>query len=171
VGDYSTPSDVVIEASPLISFLKVKRFDILEALYPSLVCTEQVIHEVILFHQREQLLALIEDSRLREVSLSNLEIIAEFAHLTESSPLGPGEVSSLLYASDTGSKLIITDKKGIREAQRRGVSCISTQDVLVSAIHQGIVSLEEADTLITTWKAMNEYPVSVTTFTSLFGCK
>jgi hypothetical protein len=32
VGDYSTPSDVVIEASPLISFLKVDRFDILEAL-------------------------------------------------------------------------------------------------------------------------------------------
>jgi hypothetical protein len=32
VGDSSTPSDVVIEASPLISFLKVDRFDILEAL-------------------------------------------------------------------------------------------------------------------------------------------
>ena len=59
MGDCSTPTDVVIEASPLISFLKVNRFDILEALYPSLVCTEQVIHEVILFHQREQLLALI----------------------------------------------------------------------------------------------------------------
>ena len=60
MGDYSTPTDVVIEASPLISFLKVKRFDILEAMYPSLVCTEEVIHEVILFHQREQLFALIE---------------------------------------------------------------------------------------------------------------
>jgi predicted nucleic acid-binding protein len=60
VGDYSTPSDVVIEASPLISFLKVDRFDILEALYPSLVCTEQVIHEVVLFHQRERLIAIIE---------------------------------------------------------------------------------------------------------------
>jgi predicted nucleic acid-binding protein len=77
----------------------------------------------------------------------------------------------MLYASDTGCKLIITDRKGIREAQRRGVSCISTQDILVSAIHQGIVSLEEADALITTWKSMNEYPVSVTTFTNLFGSK
>jgi len=171
VGDYSTPSDVVIEASPLISFLKVDRFDILEALYPSLVCTEQVIHEVVLFHQRERLIAIIDAKRLREVSLSNLQIIAEFALLTESSPLGPGEVSSLLYAADTGCKLIITDRKGIREAQRRGVSCISTQDILVSAIHQGIVSLEEADALITTWQAMNEYPVSVPTFTILFGSK
>ena len=74
-------------------------------MYPSLVCTEQVVHEVILFHQREQLLALIEAKRLREVSLSNLKIIAEFAHLTESSPLGPGAVSSLLYAAASRHKM------------------------------------------------------------------
>ena len=39
----------VVEASPLISFLKVDRFDILEAVCTSLICTKHVTDEILLF--------------------------------------------------------------------------------------------------------------------------
>lgn len=164
MGEASSPGDTVVEASPLISFLKVDRFDILEALYPILLCTAHVSGEVVLFHQRERLLALLESGRLREVSLTEPAHLAEFAHLTEDSPLGPGEASSLLYAAHNGCRLIITDKKGIREAKKRGVLCVTTQEVMVAAIRIGVISLAEADALIDAWKALNEFPVAITSY-------
>lgn len=169
MGEVSSPGDTVVEASPLISFLKVDRFDILEALYPTLLCTEHVSGEVVLFHQRERLLALLERGRLQEVSLTQPAHLAEFAHLTEESPLGPGEASSLLYAAHYGCRLIITDKKGIREAKKRGVVCVTTQEVMVTAIRSSVISLADADALIETWKSLNEFPVIVSSFAPLIS--
>lgn len=167
MGEESSPGDTVVESSPLISFLKVDRFDILEALYPALLCTEHVSGEVVLFHQRERLLALLKNERLHEVSLTEPAHLAEFAHLTEESPLGPGEASSLVYAAHYGCRLVITDKKGIREAKKRGVICTTTQEVMVTAIQRGVISLADADALIDAWKALNEFPVTVSSFESL----
>ena len=161
--------ETVVEASPLISFLKIDRFDILESLCRTLLCTDHVCNEVLQFRQRNRLEALFEAGQIREVALSDPMHLAEYARLTEESPLGPGEASSLLYAAYHGCKLVITDKKGIREAKRRGVTCITTEEVVVTAIRAGILTLIEADNLIETWKAMDEFPVTVTSFASLLN--
>lgn len=158
-----------MEASPLISFLKIDRFDILEAVYPSLLCTDHVSGEVLLFRQRERLDALFAAGRIREVTLSEPVLLSEYARLTEESPLGPGEASSLLYAAHHRCRLVITDKKGIREARRRGVVCITTQDVMVQAIGAGILTVPQADNLLMEWKMLDEFPVTVTSFATLFN--
>jgi predicted nucleic acid-binding protein len=159
--------ETVVEASPLISFLKIDRFDIIESVCPTLLCTDHVSGEVLLFRQRERLEALLAAGRIREVTISDPTHLAEYARLTEESPLGPGEASSLLYAAYHGCRLVITDKKGIREAKRRGVACITTEEVMVHAIQSGILTLIEADHLIVMWKALDEFPVTITSFASL----
>lgn len=62
---------------------------------------------------------------------------------------------------------MITDKKGIREARRRGVVCITTQEVMVAAIRAGTLTIEDADALIADWKALNDFPVTVSSFSEL----
>lgn len=155
---------IVVEASPLISFLKIARFDLLEALGARLVCTAQVCEEVVWFRQRVALEALLAQGRITSVDLTHPEDLQAFAHFVEVSPLGPGEASSILFAARERGRLVITDKKGIREATRRHVPCLTTEDVVVHAIHQGLMRVEEADALISLWATHREYPVQVTSF-------
>lgn len=157
----------LVEASPLISFLKVDRFDLLEAVSTNLLCTTHVTEEIRLFKQRERLGRLFAEGRIKEVILSEPLHLTEFAALIDQTPLGPGEASSLLYAAYHNCSLVITDKKGIREAKRRGVVCITTQEVMVLSIQQGRLSVSEADVLLSQWKAMNEFPVTVGSFQEL----
>ena len=157
----------VVEASPLISFLKVDRFDILESVCSNLLCTEHVTGEILLFRQQERLNKLFQEERIREVSLSDPMHLLEYAQLVEQTPLGPGEVSSVLYAAYHDCMLVITDKKGIREAKRRAVTYLTTQEVMVLAIRKGTLSLTEADALIVQWQLLNEFPVTITAFQTL----
>ena len=99
--EVSSSGETVVEASPLISFLKVDRFDILEALYASLLCTDHVSGEVLLFRQRERLEALFAAGRIREVTLSDPAHLVEYARLTEESPLGPGEAQLTALCSSS----------------------------------------------------------------------
>lgn len=90
--------------------------------------------------------------------------LSEFARLIDETPLGAGEISSLLYAECHGCSLIITDRKGIREARRRGVDCLTTQDVMVRAINQGCITQDEGNAILAQWAGMSEFPVSISSF-------
>ena len=160
-----------MEASPLISFLKVNRFDILEAVCSNLLYTDHVTGEILLFKQQERLTRLFEEERIHEVTLSNPAHLAEFAHLLEETPLGPGEASSVLYAAYYHCSLVITDKKGIREAERRDVPYLTTQQIMVHAIQREFLTLGDADSLLRKWRALNEFPVTVLSFENLINTK
>lgn len=160
------PRVTVVEASPLISFLKAARFDIVESLGGEFVCTSQVRTEVGHFRQQAALDALLVAGRVREVDLHAPPWLFEFARLVGETPLGAGEVSSILYAQCHGCPLIITDRKGIREARRRGVPCLTTQDVMVRAIREGYLTEDEGDAILAQWAGMGEFPVAVKSFKS-----
>jgi predicted nucleic acid-binding protein len=160
---------IVIEASPLISFLKIDRFDLLEVFPKPLVCTAHVRDEVSQFKQKDQLDALITTGRISEVDIYLPEQLAEFAHVIHNTPLGPGEVSSILFAQYTRDTLIITDHKAVKEAKRRAIPCLTTQDVVVRCITAGLLSLDEADDLIQLWHSVREGAVTVTSFRQLLS--
>jgi len=161
-----TPQVTVIEASPLISFLKVDRFDIVEALGGEFVCTSHVRAEVVHFRQQASLDALLAACRIAEVDLDAPVWLAEYARLFEEMPLGAGEVSSVLYAQCHRCPLIITDRKGIREARRRGVTCVTTEEVMLRAIAEQYITDDEADRLLAEWAALDEFPMTRTSFKS-----
>ena len=161
----SNVQEILVETSPLISFLKASRFDLLEILGKPLRCTAQVHEEIHYFPQRGMLEMLVAENRISVVDLEVIEDITEFDRLTKPPfPYGPGEVSSILYASRAQATLIITDNKGIREAKKRSVSIMTTQDVLLFAINQGHMTADEADDLLRLWETLNEFPVNVKSF-------
>ena len=45
--------------------------------------------------------------------------------------------------------------------------CITTQEVMVAAIRAGTLTIEDADALIADWKALNDFPVTVSSFSEL----
>jgi predicted nucleic acid-binding protein len=149
----------LVEASPLISFLKVRRFGLVESVFPSLVVTAQVVAEVLLFPQRELLAELVNAGRVNVVELENPVELAAFADLVDRSPLGWGEASSIAVAAFRRWPLLITDRKGIREARRRGVECATTEDVLVELVQRGILDSDAVDALVEEWALVDEYPV------------
>jgi predicted nucleic acid-binding protein len=160
----AAPQTTVVEASPLISFLNVDRFDIVETLGGAFVCTSHVRAEVVRFRQQARLNDLLAARRITEVDLDAPVWLAEFARLIDETPLGAGEASSVLYAQCHQCPLIITDRKGIREARRRGVTCLTTEDVMLRAIAQQYMTEEEADQLLAAWAVLDEFPMSRTSF-------
>lgn len=159
---------ILVETSPLISFLKVSRFDLLEQFGTPICCTAEVIGEVLHFPQRDPLEALLDAGKLLSVAIDHPDDLLDFVTLTTPpNPYGPGEVSSILYAARNGTDLIITDKKAVREAKKRKVTIMSTQDVILRAIDSNILSVQDADHLIDYWITMNEFPVEVKSFSEL----
>ena len=159
---------VLVETSPLISFLKVSRFDLLEQFGEPVCCTAEVIGEVLYFPQRAPLEGLLAAGKVHTVDLDHPDDLLDYVTLTTPpNPYGPGEVSSILYAARNGVDLIITDKKAIREAKKRKVTIMSTQDVILRAIDSRILSVQDADDLISFWITLNEFPVEVKSFSEL----
>lgn len=159
---------ILVETSPLISFLKVSRFDLLEQFVVPVCCTAEVVAEVLYFPQQGALEALLKAGKILSVDLQHPDDLVDFASLTTPpNPYGPGEISSILYAARSGIDLIITDKRAIREARKRKVTVMSTQDVILKAIDSGKMSIQDADDLISLWVTLNDFPVEVKSFSEL----
>lgn len=152
-----TPACIVVEASPLISVLKIDRFDLLEVFESKLVCVNHVREEIAYFHQDAKLAALLDAKRIFEVELGSLDDIKSYDALRTGRPsLGPGECASVIYAQSNGSLLVITDKSARGEAKKRGVQCMTTEEVVVLNIQKGLLTVAEADALIVAWRAVRE---------------
>lgn len=158
-------SIIIADASPLISFLKIQRFDLLSVFQKQLVCTDFVRSEV--RQQKEDLDRLIARSLITEVRIElpeHLEIIEELY----AQGLGRGEASSIVFAQATEGTLLIDDKRAVKTAFERGLAIISTAEIMLANIQQNRLSLEEADNFIGQWRAMGEFPVKVASFQELF---
>ena len=157
---------LLIDASPLISFLKLARFDLLEVLNAPLACTDFVRAEV--QRPREALETLLASQKLQEIPLTDPALLLEVEQLYGQG-LGRGEASSIVLAQQQGYGLIIDDKKARKEASKRQIILHSTAEIVVQNIQMGNLTLSEADGFIVTWRSLAEFPVSCRTFKDLMG--
>ena len=153
-----------IDASPLISFLKISRFDLLEVFNKPLACTDFV--RVVVKRSREELETLLACKRIVEIPLTNPYQLLEVEQLYGKG-LGRGEASSIVIAQQGGFELVIDDKKAIKLALERNVKLYSSADVVIQNIRIGHLTLAEADSFITTWRSLAEFPVSCKSFKEL----
>jgi predicted nucleic acid-binding protein len=164
----ASPNRIVVEASPLISCLKIDRLDLLEVFACPLLCLNHVRGEVTYFGQDEKLTAALEAKRLEEVELTDLGHIVSYDSLRSLRPaLGPGECASIIYAHAHEIPLIITDKVAKNEAKRRGVLCVTTEEMVVLNIRHDKLTVPEADELIAAWRAVGEGVTRVKSFAEL----
>jgi predicted nucleic acid-binding protein len=166
LDDLSTASLILVEASPLISFLKIDRFDLLQVLETPLACTDFVRAEI--QRPREELDKILASGLLAEIPLEIPQHLLEVENLYERG-LGRGEASSIVLAQAEGYGLVMDDKRAQKVAKARDVKVITTAEVIVLNIQRGNITLNEADGFIEQWKVLGEFPVSAKTFADLIS--
>ena len=159
---------VVTDANILINFLRLGRLALLTEIRGwTFVIPEEVVDEIRVPMHREELLGLIEAGRMGRAivnSMEGLELYAEFVSI-----MGKGEAACLALASTSDMLLASDEKKRFRRCaiERIGEQrIIGTQDIIVRAIHQRLVSVSEADELKAVLAA-NRYVMSFGSFGEL----
>lgn len=152
---------ILVDASPLISFLKLGRFDLLKVVNCPLACTDFVQAEV--KRPREPFEALLNNGEIREIPLTDPSHFLEVERL-HSMGLGRGEASSIILAGERHCGLVMDDQEAREVAGARGIPLYSTAEIVVWNIKAGNVTLPEADGFIATWRSLGEFPVSGSTF-------
>jgi predicted nucleic acid-binding protein len=155
---------ILVEASPLISFLKLNRFDLLEIIEKPLACTDFVQAEI--KRPREKLDEVLGSGLLKEIPLEDPHHLLEIEQMYNRG-LGRGEASSIVLAEANGYGLIMDDKRAKKVAIARNVNLFTTAEIVVLNIQSGRITLHEADEFIDQWKKLGEFPVSVRTFADL----
>ncbi|MBD2115171.1 MULTISPECIES: hypothetical protein [Cyanophyceae] len=157
---------LLADASPLISFLKIDRFDLLANLGRTIACTDFVKSEVL--YPRSVFEELCQAGKIVEIAVTEPAHHKEVDALYQRG-LGRGEASSIILAAGNGYELILDDKKACREALSRGIFLYSTADIVVWNIKQEKITLEEANGFIGLWRTLGEFPVRVKTFNEFFN--
>jgi predicted nucleic acid-binding protein len=161
LDDISTSSLILVETSPLISFLNIDRFNLLGVLKTPLACTDFVRAEVL--QSQKKLNETWASGFLSEVPVETPQHLLEVEKLYERG-LGRGEASSIVIAQAEGYDLLIDDKQAKKIATARGVKIISTAEIIMLNIQLGNIMLKEVDGFIEQWKAISEFPISAKNF-------
>jgi len=137
---------VVADNTVLSNFALIKREDILVKLFENaLFTTEEVIDEL----KRGEKRNVLPKRDWQWIKVLKMESSQEeflFRLLAES--LGKGESSCLSIAISRDLKVLTDDRDARRLAQRRGVPVSGTIGVLVEAVREGLLSVEEANTML-----------------------
>lgn len=134
---------IIIDASPLISVLKIERFDLYDVIPGPFICTEHVRGEISVPVQRERLETLLTHGKIREEQMVDPIDNLEMSRLRDTTALGRGEASAIVMAARMEASVVLDDKRARKAALRFKVKIISTADVVVANIRKGNLTVPE----------------------------
>jgi len=168
----SEPVKVVLDTSVLINFLSVNRMDLL-AEHPEFrfVITDHVRREVTACYreQSERLRAALVSGSLTETRVETIEELTLFAHLVGNPRLGTGECAAIAAAVHRNQVLAIDDKAARKAALLFAprLRILDTQNIMLSLIHTGVLTVSEADTIKTAWETEHNFRLKIVSFAEL----
>jgi predicted nucleic acid-binding protein len=155
------PTDVIIDTSTLVNFLRVGRVDLLAGLASyRFVVTDHVRAEVTSHYPAQ--LANLESALLAghviEITLDAPADLAVFAEL-KALRLGDGECASIAAAFNRGLSLAIDDIRARKKAAARdsGLRLLDTVGLMVEAIQAGLLTVAEADAIKADWETNHRF--------------
>ena len=167
---HPSPS-VVTDASVLVNFLRVDQMHLIAGLSHHFTVTDHVADEVSdrFPDQQQRLTSAIDTGILTRLSVTSPDELSLFASLSASGRLGAGECSAIAVAVHRHHILAIDDRRAIVEARRtdRTIRILSTQDLMVSMIDEGLLSIAEADTIKDEWAVRHRFRLKLKTFQDL----
>lgn len=163
---------VVLDTSVLINFLAIDRIDLL-ANHPQyrFLVTEHVRQEVMAHYQDQwsRLEAALQEEALVETRVESMEEIVLFAQLTKNPRLGLGECAAIAAAVTRTQPLAIDDKAARKAAVdlAPGLSLMNTQSLVVSLLRASALTVEQADSIKTTWEKEYSFRLRIASFAEL----
>ena len=162
---------VVMDASVLVNFLRIDRVDLIAGLPHRFTLTDHVADEVSDRYpeQRQRLVAAFDAGILSEVVVTSPEELSIFGSLSASRRLGAGECSAIAVAVHRQHVLAIDDRQAIVQAQRTdpSIPIVTTQDLVVSMIRTGLLTVMEADALKDEWATKHRFRLKLNSFQDL----
>lgn len=156
------PTDVIIETSTLINFLRIGRVDLLAGLasYRFLV-TDNIRAEVRTNYPTEfaNLAAALQAGHVHEVSLNDPAEVTVYADLKRPDVLGDGECSAIAAAVVRGLPLAMDDGTARKKtaAAYPAVVLLDTVSLMLAAIRAGLITVGEADVIKADWHANHRF--------------
>lgn len=134
---------VVSDATPIISFLKINRLDILGKLFGEVLLPEAVYEELTLnqffLEEAEQVKSC---EFFKRVSVSNNNTVGMLMRITG---LDLGESEAIVYSDENKSDLLIVDEvRARRVATSMKLRITGTIGVLIAANENGLLNKDEA---------------------------
>ncbi len=169
---------LIADTSVLINFLNVDRMNLIGRHVPRCVITEHVLEEVTEFyphqpHQRQKLIVAVADGHLDVTKVDDDAEVELFARLQKPGRLGPGECSAIAVALKRGYSLAIDDRKATKDAralaamENISLTVWGTKDIIVRLIKAGVLTVEQADVLLVSWRTQHRFTLDLKSFGEL----
>ena len=170
VGD-AWPAIIVTDTSVLINFLRIERIDLIAGHSHDFLATDHVAAEISDRYpeQQQRFAAALDAGTISVTSVTTPEELQLFGTLFTTGRLGAGECSAVALAVHRGYILAIDDRVAIRHAHRADAALriLSTQDLMVSMIREGLLEIEEADRIKQQWAKRHRFRLKLDSFQSL----
>lgn len=154
---------LIADASTLLNFLRVRRFDLMQGLGYRIRIVDAVFEEI--QSEREHLEELVNDGHIRTLTLEGKAITGTVATLLGLG-LGSGESFSFAAAIEFEGAVAIDDRRAVNRVKSVSpdLKILTTPDIVVAGIHSQIISLDEADLLKADWAENHRFRLKFETF-------
>lgn len=133
---------IISDTTPIISLIKINRFDLLEKLFGEVLIPEAVFRELttnVTFKKEADIVKTSEFIKI--LSIQNRK---SFEILQAASGLDDGESEAIILADELKSDvLIIDERRGRKVAQNLGITITGTVGILIQAYYENMLSEDE----------------------------
>lgn len=159
---------IVTDASVLMNFLRIDRMELIADLPHDFTVTDHVAAEISDRYpdQQRRFADAIDAGAVSQTSITSPEEISLFASLSASGRLGAGECSAISMAVHRRYILAIDDRRATTQARLtdRALRILTTQDLMVSMIGEGLLDITEADRIKDEWVARHRFRLKLNSF-------
>jgi len=157
---------LIADASTLLNFLRVRRFDLVQGLGYRVRIVDAVYEEV--QTERELLEEHLHEGTIRTLTLEGAaltERVTKFLALG----LGNGESFSFAAAIEFKGAIAIDDMRAVKKAKAltAGVTVVTSTDVVLAGITSERLTVEEADLLKSDWEDNHRFRLKFKSFGDL----
>ena len=130
---------IVSNTTPIISFLKINRMDILEKMFNIITIPQAVYEEITVKRQLDDEINIFNSCNFIKVRSVNNEFAVNL--LRKQSGLGLGESEAITLAEDLKEAILLIDElKGRKVAEQNGINIIGTIGIIVKAKKLGYIN-------------------------------
>ena len=163
-----TSTLVVTDASVLVNFLRIDRMDLIAGHSHEFIVTDHVADEISDRYpeQQQRFASAVKAGALSQQSVTNPSEVSLFGRLSASGRLGAGECSAIAVAVHRRHKLAIDDRRATIQARRadRTLRVLTTRDLMVSMIGEGLLDIVEADSIKDEWATLHRFRLKLASF-------